>query len=109
MASATRRIEHRSARSEFRSRLALSTPVVLGRLRVVLTLVGLFTVLFTRHIPRSLFDAVAMAYRYEWRVTTYACGVSFPYPADAVSESGTTLICGTGRTRSCAGIGRLMK
>jgi MFS family permease len=34
---------------------------------------------------------------------------SLPYPAGAVSECLTTVTCGTGRTRSWASIGRLMK
>ena len=41
-------------------------------LRSVLTLVTFFTVLFTKQIPRSIFDVIAMTYRYEWRVTSYA-------------------------------------
>ena len=33
---------------------------VLNSLRGVLTLISLFTVVFTKRIPRSLFDAIAM-------------------------------------------------
>jgi hypothetical protein len=52
----------------------------LSTLRAVLTLVALFTVLFTRHIPRPLFDAIAMTFRYEWRVTSYALFLREDYP-----------------------------
>lgn len=53
---------------------------VLGRLRSVLTLISVFTVLFTRRIPRSIFDAIAMTLRYEWRVTSYALFLREAYP-----------------------------
>lgn len=52
----------------------------LSTLRGVLTLVALFTVLFTRTIPRPLFDAIAMTFRYEWRVTSYALFLREEYP-----------------------------
>lgn len=52
----------------------------LSTLRGVLTLVALFTVLFTRRIPRPLFDAIAMTFRYEWRVTSYALFLREEYP-----------------------------
>src|SRR5205823_8355953 len=44
----------------------------LSSLRGVLTLISLFAVLFTKEIPRGLFDAIAMTYRYEWRAMSYA-------------------------------------
>ena len=44
----------------------------LNALRSVLTLISLFAILFTKKIPRPLFDAIAMTYRYEWRSTSYA-------------------------------------
>ena len=37
---------------------------VLNTLRCILTAVSLVTVVFTRRIPRSVFDAIAMTYRY---------------------------------------------
>src|SRR3954462_4144516 len=43
----------------------------LGMLRGVLVFVTFFTVLFTRRIPRPLFDAIAMTFRYEWRAVSY--------------------------------------
>lgn len=51
----------------------LATPQLLiagalGMVRNVLTLISFFTVLFTKHIPRPLFDVIAMTYRYDWRV-----------------------------------------
>jgi len=52
----------------------------LGTLRGVLTLVSFFTVIFTKQIPRSLFDMIAMTYRYEWRATSYALFLREDYP-----------------------------
>jgi Domain of unknown function (DUF4389) len=48
--------------------------------RAVLTLVSFFTVLFTRRIPRPLFDAIAMTFRYEWRAVSYALFLREAYP-----------------------------
>jgi hypothetical protein len=53
---------------------------VLGTLRGILTLISFFTVLFTRQIPRSLFDVIAMTYRYEWRAASYALFLHEDYP-----------------------------
>src|SRR3954451_2069723 len=53
---------------------------VLRSLRNVLTLISLFTVLFTEQIPRSLFDAITMTYRYEWRALSYAFFLHEDYP-----------------------------
>ena len=47
---------------------------VLRSLRQVLTLISFFTVLITEQIPRPLFDAIAMTYRYEWRAMSYFTG-----------------------------------
>ncbi len=52
----------------------------LGMLRNVLTLISFFTVIFTEHIPRPLFDVIAMTYRYDWRVTSYALFLREDYP-----------------------------
>ena len=52
----------------------------LGMLRNVLTLITFFTLLFTRQIPRSIFDLIAMTYRYEWRATSYALFLRENYP-----------------------------
>jgi hypothetical protein len=52
----------------------------LNTLRNVLTLISLFTVLFTKEIPRPLFDAIAMTYRYEWRAMSYALFLHEDYP-----------------------------
>ena len=49
-------------------------------LRGVLTLISLFTVLFTEQIPRPLFDMIAMTYRYEWRAFSYALWLHEDYP-----------------------------
>ena len=52
----------------------------LGQLRNVLILISLFSVLFTKRIPRSLFDMIAMTYRYEWRTSSYALFLRAEYP-----------------------------
>ena len=48
--------------------------------RQALTLVSFFTVLFTEQIPRPLFDAIVMTYRYEWRAMSYAFFMHEDYP-----------------------------
>jgi len=52
----------------------------LRTLRQVLTLISLFTVLFTKQIPRPLFDAIVMTHRYEWRAMSYALFMHEDYP-----------------------------
>ncbi|MDQ1712074.1 MAG: hypothetical protein QOE45_1524 [Frankiaceae bacterium] len=52
----------------------------LGTLRGFLTLISFVTVLFTERIPRPLFDAIAMTYRYEWRAVCYALALHEDYP-----------------------------
>jgi hypothetical protein len=52
----------------------------LSSLRNVLTLISFFTVLFTEQIPRPIFDAIAMTYRYEWRAMSYALFLHEDYP-----------------------------
>jgi hypothetical protein len=52
----------------------------LSALRGVLTVISLFTVLFTKRIPRSLFDVMAMTHRYQWRVMSYALFMHEDYP-----------------------------
>ena len=52
----------------------------LGQVRNILVLISLFSVLFTKRIPRSLFDMIAMTYRYEWRTTSYALFLREEYP-----------------------------
>jgi hypothetical protein len=71
----------------------------LGTLRGILTLISFFTVLVTERIPRPLFDAIAMTYRYEWRAVSYALFLHEDYPpfdfqpaaADDGGEPHTTL------------------
>ena len=53
---------------------------VLSSLRNVLTLISFFTVLFTKTIPRPLFDLTAMTLRYEWRAMSYALFLHEDYP-----------------------------
>jgi hypothetical protein len=52
----------------------------LQTLRGILTLVALASVLFTKRIPRPLFEAIAMTYRYEWRAVSYALFLHDDYP-----------------------------
>jgi Domain of unknown function (DUF4389) len=52
----------------------------LRSLRQVLTLISLFTVLFTERIPKPLFDMIATSYRYEWRAVSYALFLHEDYP-----------------------------
>jgi Domain of unknown function (DUF4389) len=52
----------------------------LSYLRNVLTLISLFAVLFTKRIPKPIFDAIAMTYRYEWRALSYALFLHEDYP-----------------------------
>ena len=52
----------------------------LRSLRQVLTLISLFTVLFTKRIPRPIFDAIVMTYRYEWRAMSYVLFMHEDYP-----------------------------
>jgi hypothetical protein len=49
-------------------------------LRQILTLISLFAVLFTKRIPRPIFDAIVMTYRYEWRAMSYAFFMHKDYP-----------------------------
>src|SRR3954447_13905978 len=58
----------------------LAVSSVLRSLRQLLTLVSLVTVLFTKRIPRQVFDAIAMTYRCEGRSTSYALFLHDPYP-----------------------------
>ena len=52
----------------------------LRSLRQVLTLISFFTVLVTEQIPRPLFGAIVMTYRYEWRAMSYAFFMHQDYP-----------------------------
>ena len=53
---------------------------VLNTLRCVLTVVSLVSVVFTKRIPRSVFDTITMTYRYEWRTVSYALFLHDDYP-----------------------------
>ena len=52
----------------------------LRSVRQVLTLISLFTVLFTERIPLPLFELIVMTYRYEWRAMSYALFMHEDYP-----------------------------
>jgi hypothetical protein len=58
----------------------LAIASVLRTLRNLLTVISFVTVLFTKRIPRPLFDAIAMTYRYEWRSLSYALFLHASYP-----------------------------
>jgi glycosyltransferase involved in cell wall biosynthesis len=58
----------------------LAVAYALRALRQVLTIISLFTVLFTEQIPRPLFDVIAMSYRYEWRALSYAMFMHEDWP-----------------------------
>ena len=53
---------------------------VLSALRSILGLISLFTILFTKKIPESMFDVMVMTMRYQWRVTTYWMFMRETYP-----------------------------
>jgi hypothetical protein len=53
---------------------------VLSSLRGVLEVIGGIAVVFTARIPRPLFDAITMTYRYEWRVLSYTVFFDDDYP-----------------------------
>jgi hypothetical protein len=58
----------------------LAVSSVLTSLRQLLTAISFVTVLFTKRVPRQLFDAIAMTYRYEWRSTSYTLFLHDTYP-----------------------------
>jgi roadblock/LC7 domain-containing protein len=63
--------------------LAIPQFLVAGVLRIVrqvLQFVAFFTVLFTKKIPRGVFDMIVMTIRYGWRVDTYALWMRETYP-----------------------------
>lgn len=53
---------------------------VLSWVRGLLVVVSFFTVLFTKQIPRGIFDFMAMTMRYQWRTTSYAFFMREEYP-----------------------------
>jgi hypothetical protein len=67
----------------------LAVTSVLTSLRQLLTAISLVTVLFTRRIPRQVFDAIAMTYRYEWRSASYALFLHDEYPPFDFQPSAT--------------------
>lgn len=48
--------------------------------RGVLQLISIFTILFTKQIPRPIFDLIVMTMRYQWRVTSYMLFMRESYP-----------------------------
>jgi hypothetical protein len=53
---------------------------VLGCVSAILIFISFFAVLFTKKIPRGIFDFMATIMRYQWRVGTYALFMREPYP-----------------------------
>ena len=49
-------------------------------LRGALILISFFTVLFTKKIPRSVFDMAVTTLRYDWRVTSYVLWMREAFP-----------------------------
>jgi len=72
--------------------LAIPHFVVSWALKIVqqvLQLVAFFTVLFTKKVPRELFDIIVMTMRYRWRVDTYVLWMRTSYPRfDLTPSSG---------------------
>jgi hypothetical protein len=60
---------------------------VLGSVLGVLGLIAWFAILFTRQIPKGLFDFMAMILRYQWRVVSYIAWMREPYPPFEFSAS----------------------
>ena len=59
----------------------------------VLAFIAWFAILFTGNIPKGLFDFMAMALRYQWRVTSYVYFMRESYPPfefDALSADPVT-------------------
>jgi hypothetical protein len=52
----------------------------LGRLRQVLVVISFFAVVFTTQIPKALYDAMVMTYRYQWRAFAYLLAMHPDYP-----------------------------
>jgi roadblock/LC7 domain-containing protein len=53
---------------------------VLGAVNGVLTFISFFAILFTKQVPRGIFDFMVMVMRYQWRVTTFSLFMREPYP-----------------------------
>jgi hypothetical protein len=63
--------------------LAIPHYFVLYALKIfatVLTFIAFFAILFTKKFPESMFNVIAMYYRYEWRVNTYVGFMRESYP-----------------------------
>ena len=52
----------------------------LSTLRGILSLISAVTVVFTGRVPRPLFDAITMTFRYEWRALSYVVFLHDDYP-----------------------------
>ena len=58
----------------------LVVAAALSWLRGILIFISFFTVLFTKEIPRPLYDLIVMTLRYEWRAASYAMFLHEDYP-----------------------------
>jgi hypothetical protein len=52
----------------------------LRALRLALSILAFFFVLFTKRVPEGIFNVIVMTRRYSWRVTTYALFMREKYP-----------------------------
>ncbi len=46
----------------------------------ILQIAAFFTVIFTRQVPKSIYDFIVMAHRYSWRIFSYALFMRESYP-----------------------------
>ena len=63
--------------------LAIPQIIVVYVLQIALNVtvfISFFTVLFTKKIPRGMFDFMVMVLRYQWRVGTFYMFMREPYP-----------------------------
>jgi hypothetical protein len=62
---------------------------VLGMIYGVLVVIAFFSVLFTKQVPRGLFDFMTMTMRYQWRTNSYVYFMRESYPPfDMTSANG---------------------
>lgn len=54
--------------------------MVLGIVRSILIFIAFFTVLFTKKVPKGIFDFIVMTFRYDWRVYSYYLFMRESYP-----------------------------
>jgi hypothetical protein len=63
--------------------LAIPHLIVMYALNILsnaLLFISFFTILFTKKIPRGMFDVIVMVYRYQWRAFSYFLWMRTDYP-----------------------------